>query len=348
MSVNLYSSSGSESSSGPPTQKKIALLSGVSTAVVSRVLSGSARNIGISESTIKKVLEKAREVDYRPNPGVSIMQGRKTRLMGVIVRNFEDPFLGIILDEINREAHAAGLNLLIKGFEGGQYNDAEMQSLLSYAPDALILVGTMDFKKWDPAILNSNKLIVQIGARANHPSVISCGMDEASAARQIANHLGELGHQGCAIIGNISVPTSLRTERLLTAFKANGIKCKRGWQSLSESSYFLAGKQAAEEILGNRRGQLPFSAVVALGDTIAMGFIKAAENYGVRFPKALSLCSYNNLEFASFTTPSLTTIHQPLREMAQTAIRIASGAEAPKTIRIKPSLIVRESSAKKK
>lgn len=333
------------SHSATPTQKKIAALSGVSTTVVSRVLSGTARKIGISELTVLKVLSVAKEIGYRPNPGVSIMQGRKTGLLGVIVRNLEDPFLGIILDEINREAHAAGLNLLIKGFEGGQYNDAEMQSLISYAPDALILVGTMDLTKWDPSVLNAEKLIVQIGTRANHPNVVSCGMDEASAAKQIAQHLSLLGHKSCAIIGNVSVPTRLRSQRLLTAFKKNGIQCKPEWQCLCESSYYLAGKQAAEELLDNCRNPSPFSAVVALGDTIAMGFIKTAEEFGVRIPRDISLCSYNDLDFASFTTPSLTTIHHPLRQTAQAAIRIARGAEEPKTIRIKPTLIVRESSA---
>lgn len=334
-------------SSGIVTQKMIADQAGVSQSMVSRVLSDKAKPIGISEKTIKRVMDTANQMGYHPNPGVSIMQGRKTKLLGVIVRSFQDPFLGIILDEINREAHAAGLHLLVKGFEKGNYDDAEMQSLLRYAPDALILVGTMDFKSWNPAVLNWGKLIVQIGARANVPNVISCGMDEADAARQIANHLKKLGHKNCAIVGNVSLPTQIRTERLTAAFKTAGIQTKKIWHSFSRLSYFEAGEQAVENLCASfgEHPPFPFSAVVAVGDTIAMGFIKGLERKGIQVPQDLSLCSYNNLDFASFSKPSFTTIHQPLREMAKSAIRIVSGELKPKTVRLKATLVVRESTA---
>ena len=327
------------------TQHQIAAAAGVTQSVVSRVLSDRAKQIGISSDTIEKVLTIARQMGYRPNPGVSIMQGRKTSLLGVIVRSFQDPFLGTILDELNHQAHSYGLTLLVKGFESGIYDDKEMLSLLSYGPDALILVGTMDLETWNPSVLKSGKLIVQIGSRSKIDTVVTCGLDEADAARQIATHLRDKGHKTCGIVGNISSPTQLRAQRIKSALSDFGIESKTKWQEFSELSYYEAGRHAAQMLAERFGRKMPFSSVVAVGDTIAMGFIKEAESNGISIPEDIALCSYNNLEFSSFTKPSLTTIHQPLREMAQTAIRIATGIQVAETVRIKPSLIIRESSS---
>ena len=82
------------------TQKDIAGKLGVSISLVSRVLSGKAREIGIAEETIKMIEDAALEANYVPNSAALNLKGVKTRTLGVVTYDFEDPYLGFILAQL--------------------------------------------------------------------------------------------------------------------------------------------------------------------------------------------------------------------------------------------------------
>jgi len=327
------------------TQKDIARMTGVSPSLVSRVLNGTAADIGIAQATIEKIQSAAKSLNYFPNSAARSLKGKETKIIGVIVRTFHDAFLGTILDELNREATEAGATLLVKGFREGRFNADEINSLLSYSPDALLLVGTMDFEGWDPTIFQSGKLIVQIGARPAIGSIVSCGMDEQEAAHQIIVHMRSLGHQTYGIVGDSSIPSQRRRERLVVELGNHRIGVPENWQMSSDAEFATAGRLSASHLLSiKNRAEWP-TAVIATGDMIAIGFIRELQEAGVDVPGQLSVCSYNDIEFASFFSPSLTTIHQPVREMANAALRISLGNLPPETIRLKPDLVIRRSTS---
>lgn len=328
------------------TQKEIARLARVSPSLVSRVLTGTAERIGIARNTIDRVEATAKALNYIPNAAARILKGKNTRIIGVIVRTFQDAFLGAILDELNREASEAGATLLVKGFREGRFDSAEMTSLLSYAPDALLLVGTMDLAGWDRTIFESGKPIVQIGARSDEPSVVSCGMDERTAARLIVDHLLSLGHERFGLIGDLSLPSQYRRERLLTELGNRGVGVAESWQFFGGSGHVEAGKLGAHDLLARRTpaGEWP-TALVATGDWIAISCIHELQATAIRVPGDLSVCSYNDIDFASYFTPELTTVHQPVRKMASTALRMSLGSLPFQSRRLKPTLKLRQSTA---
>src|SRR5690606_16599461 len=157
-------------------------------------LTGRARDIGIAQETIDRIRTIAEALDYQPNQAARMLLGRETRLVAVIVRSFEDHFLGTMLEELNARALAAGYTLLVVGFQDGRYNWDEIRLLQSYRPDAFIVVGSTDFSTWDKDFLASEKLIIQIGKPCLDERIITCGTDEAAAAHLIVEHLTELGH----------------------------------------------------------------------------------------------------------------------------------------------------------
>jgi DNA-binding LacI/PurR family transcriptional regulator len=180
------------------SQNEIAKRAGVSQSVVSRVLNGRAKEFGITAETVQRVTALAVSFGYRPNPAASMLLGGASKLVGVVVRSFDDPYLAAILQELNRGALAAGRTLLVAGMEGDARQRAdEIRLLQHYRPDALIVVGSTDFSQWADDLFVPGKPVVQIGLPVADPRVVSCGLDEAAAAQEIVRHLHESGHHRC-------------------------------------------------------------------------------------------------------------------------------------------------------
>ncbi|MDD3277232.1 MAG: LacI family DNA-binding transcriptional regulator, partial [Kiritimatiellales bacterium] len=93
------------------SQKQIAQKLGVSIALVSRVLSGKAAEIGITPNTIERVLKTAEEMGYVPSAAALSLKGKSTRTLGVTVYDFNDPFFGALIKQIQIQAHEHNYSL---------------------------------------------------------------------------------------------------------------------------------------------------------------------------------------------------------------------------------------------
>src|SRR5436190_2710569 len=98
-------------------QKEIARLASVSQSVVSRVLSGRNTDRLIAPKTAARVKEIAQALNYQPNQAARMLGGGQTRLIGVIVRSFEDQYLTRVLEELNKRALESGYALIVVGFQ---------------------------------------------------------------------------------------------------------------------------------------------------------------------------------------------------------------------------------------
>jgi LacI family transcriptional regulator len=169
-----------------------------------------------------------------------------------------------------------------------------------------------------------------------------------SGARRAIEHLIELGHERIGFItGRRGVGSA--EQRLLGyqgALEAGGMP-RDG--SLIVDGDFLEprGHEAARELLARDR---PPTAIFASSDTAALGVLRAARELGVRVPRDVSVVGFDDIPEASFVTPSLTTVVQPLREMGKAAVRMLLGVlrepdRPPTTMVLDTSLIVRDSTA---
>ena len=146
------------------TQKEIADQLGVSPSLVSRALSGTANEIGVSAKTIHRIRELAAKLNYRPSAAALTLRGASTRTLGVIVRNFEDPFFGHMIGELQALAWTKQYSLVLTGCPPGNDQAIDLASLVKYQLDGVIIVGS-DF---EPEGLDAFSLkgipLVQIGA----------------------------------------------------------------------------------------------------------------------------------------------------------------------------------------
>ncbi|HKL20692.1 MAG TPA: LacI family DNA-binding transcriptional regulator, partial [Tichowtungia sp.] len=130
------------------SQKQIAEKLGVSIALVSRVLSGKASEIGIAPQTIERVLSTAQEMGYVPSAAALALKGKATRTLGVVVYDFNDPFFGALIEQLQMRAHEHGYSLMLAGFLNRIPDEKDLQPLHKHALDGLIVIGTDLHADW--------------------------------------------------------------------------------------------------------------------------------------------------------------------------------------------------------
>lgn len=329
------------------SQTEIARLAGVSQSVVSRVLNGRARQFGIAPATEARVTALAANLGYAPNPAASMLLGGASKLVGVVVRSFDDPFLATILQELNRGALASGHTLLVVGLDGDERHRAEEVRLVQrYRPDALIVVGTTDFSGWTADLFPEGKPVVQIGLPTPDPRVVSCGIDEPAAARDLVRHLHhEKGHRHFGLIGDINAASHTRARLLRAALREITDPVTLSCDFLSPHEGAAAGAHGAEFLLGPDASDPRPTALIATGDLIALGLVRALGERGIDVPGALAIASYDDVPAAALLRPSLTTIRQPARDLATAAMAIVTGDAPLRPVLLPATLVARESTA---
>lgn len=328
------------------SQLDIAKATGFNQSIVSRVLAGRARECNIADKTAQQILAVAKQMNYTPNRAANIVFGRPTGLIGVAVGNFSDPFLNVLLEEINLIAVEANLSIIVTGLSSEEVKAKKAASALEgYRPDALIVIGGFAIKNLFRQTIKANKKIVQIGVESRTPGAIGCRADEAQGARLIATHLHELGHTRLAFAANAS--NSLTSQVRLAALR----QALHKKQSLPQGRVFSpdmpqvnGAKSEVEKIVRALRAK-QFSALVCMNDMIAIGLMHSLSAQGIRIPDDLSLISYDDLPIAACLQPALTTLHLPIRQMATTAMQMITGAIPAASVELECELRVRESTA---
>lgn len=327
------------------SQIQIAHLAKVSQSVVSRVLTGRAKDFKISDETIARVRGIADALNYQPNQAAHMLLGRRTKLVAVVVRSFEDPFLAAILEGLNLRAIESGYTLLVIGFEGGEFSARDIILLQGYRPEAFVVVGTTEFGRWDEGFLNSAKTIIQIGIPVADTRVITCGTDEKLAAHLLVEHLVGLGHRQIAVVGDCTRVSHARAAHLGHAMQEFGLTLGLSFTFLSAQASTAAGVDAGTRFLeDNDRTRAP-TAVIATGDLIALSFIQTLAEGGIECPAFISVASYNDILAAALVRPALTTIRQPVRRLAAASMDIVTGNASRASILLPPTLKIRGTTA---
>ncbi|MGC5170342.1 LacI family DNA-binding transcriptional regulator [Microbacterium sp. DT81.1] len=180
------------------------------------------------------------------------------------------------------------------------------------------------------------------------PDVPGIGSANWQGGVLATRHLIELGHRVIgAIMGPDDMMSSLaRIDGFRSAMSSASLEVHPEWERFGEVNV-ESGEQIAGEVLA--MPETP-TAIFAGSDLQAMGVVRAARLRGLDVPRDLSVVGYDDIPLASISTPRLTTVHQPLRRMAEEATRLLlrmRGGEEPATTRIDlaPTLVVRESTA---
>jgi LacI family transcriptional regulator len=130
------------------TQKDIAAKLGVSTSLVSRVLSGQAHKIGVHPNKIDEILRVAKEMNYVPSPAALALRGKKSNTVGIVAYDFHSPYFSLLISELQELAHAKNYSLLLVGFLNRKPNEADLLPLYKHSVDGIIILGSFGDLSW--------------------------------------------------------------------------------------------------------------------------------------------------------------------------------------------------------
>jgi LacI family transcriptional regulator len=330
------------------TQKEIALRLGVSQALVSRALSGTADAIDASPITIERIRKAAADLNYTPNAAALTLKGAPTRTLGVIVKQFDDPFFGHmigVLQGLARERHYA---LLLTGWSDGEPDPADERILRKYQPDGLIVCGSDFCPPAIQAFVESGKPVVQIGLGQVVDGVRRVAVDEEAGLRALVGHLVALGHERIGYLGDDSLPKRRREDCLRAVLRARGLAERTAWFIRLAEPSAMTAKAAVERLLGEGRTALP-TALIAADDALAQTALRALHEAGVAVPAGMSLAGIDDIPAARTMIPALTSVRQPIDEMVRHAFRIVTETvpvtDLDRHVVVAPELAVRESCA---
>jgi DNA-binding LacI/PurR family transcriptional regulator len=330
------------------TVKDIAKKVGVSTSTVSRVLSGKGSEM-IGEETRKRVFDAAAQMEYVPNPMARALKGKQTKLLGVIVREIADPFFASFIASLTTSARELGYQIVL----GHANSDPETAIQISAILDTRHLDGVFamgDLRDDNSALeqlLQYNRVVVAM-CRGRKPGWIpKVNVDNFTGVRSMLDYLMGLGHRKIAFIDGTWLG-DIRERR-------DAFEQYRSEHHLQEDFYCFAaqannadgGYAAMREIL--TRSPRP-TAVFASDDVTAIGAIKAATDAGLAVPGDISIAGFDDIQLGRFLTPALTTIRQPIEQMANLAMELMINliekknlADADKSVLVQPELIIRDS-----
>ncbi|HUB85681.1 MAG TPA: LacI family DNA-binding transcriptional regulator [Rhizomicrobium sp.] len=284
---------------------------------VSRVLNNEAN---VRPDTRERVLKVIKALNYSPNLAARGLASNRSFLVGLLYDNPSPDYMnGVQLGALAR-CRAGGFHLLVEicTEETGNSANQILSMIAQTRVDGVILT---------PPV-SDNPVILQALARDEIPHVLiappkpsgdmlSVHMDDRRAAYDMTSYLISLGHKRIGFIKGHPKHGAAKTRFLgfRDALKEHRIEMK---DSLVSQGYFSfeSGVESARELLGQSR--MP-TAIFAANDDMAAGVIATAHKMGISVPEDLSVAGFDDTPVASITWPSLTTIRQPIVEMAGAA-----------------------------
>lgn len=330
----------------PITIADVAERAGVSKTTVSRVLNGKGELDALTAARVRRVID---ELGYVPSRGaVSLARGR-TRTVGMLVPSLTWEWISEVLQGIVDVVESAGYGLLLFTCNRGDESLRQFLTQVSAkAFDGLLVIepeGTLDAI----ARLYAGGLpVVLIDDRGNpppFPSVATTNRDGGDAA---ARHLLRLGRRSPVLVTGPERfgCSEERTRGFRDVYRDAGVDI--GAERVVDGDFTTEGGRAAVARLV--AAGVGFDAVFAQNDLSAAGAIQALHEAERRVPQDVAVIGFDDIPLAAHTNPPLTTVHQPLRRMGETAARMLlahfEGTALPTAPQIIPTtLIVRGSTA---
>lgn len=317
----------------------------LSVSTVSRALS---RPDLVAEGTRQRILETVAAYEYRPNGVARSLRKGKTRTLGLIVSDIQNPFYATIVKAVEGVAAGHGYSTVVCNADESPRKEAEALHLLSEMKVAGIIHGSTGANLDILRGLNRQGLpIVDIDRVSGLTEADTVLVDNQAGARLAAEHLLALGHTRPAVItGPQHLTTGRdRLEGFRQALSSAGIALPSALVQIGDFREH-SGYEAALRLLAL---PTPPTALFVANNEMVAGALAAVRERAVPIPQALSLISFDDVRWAKYLEPALTVIAQPTEQLGTLAAkllfeRLSGRKEAVRRI-LQPTLIARGSSA---
>jgi DNA-binding LacI/PurR family transcriptional regulator len=298
----------------------------------------------LSPALRERVFETARRLGYAgPDPVARSLRRRRTNVVGVLYSNplsyaFDDPAQVLFLKGLAAATEAAGMGLVLVPGSVGSSAEERASAVMDAAVDGFIVYSTAED---DP--------IVEAALRRRLPTVMVdqplqeglpfVGIDDESAAREVAEHLLELGHERFGVvafgIAEEGAPSGFAGSRRQGSATFRVSRARLAGYAAALEAAGLAWEevpvyecQGSSQALGYEAADALFSveprptAILCLSDRLALGVIEVARERCLSVPKDLSVAGFDDVPGAAISTPPLTTVHQDHAEKGLLAGRL--------------------------
>jgi LacI family repressor for deo operon, udp, cdd, tsx, nupC, and nupG len=327
--------------------RDVSKAAGVSVATVSRALAMPER---VAEATREKVRQVAEELGYSPNLVARSLRSQQSRLIVVLVTNIANPMLSRCIRGIEKVAQELGYSVLLGDTQNDSAQEARYTGLLAARQvDGVIVLSSRLHHRVFDLILKANPEAAVVNACAclDVAPCSTVGVDDVGAARVMTEHLQSLGHRRIAVVtGPAESPHSRdRMFGYRLQLRAAGMQFDESLVIPGEFT-MKSGADAADRLLAIPD---PPTAVFCFNDEMAIGAIQRLTALGRRVPDDISVAGFDDIEFAAFASPPLTTISQPTDDMGATAMKLLhrrlGGDTHVETVTLPTQLKVRASTA---
>ena len=313
----------------------------VSTATVSRVLNNAAL---VKSSTRARVLKAVEELKYHPNLHARSLAGGKSRSIGVIVSNIENPFFLDVYKAVESGAHAAGYEVIMANTD---YRTEQLVASIRLMIGRRVAGLAAIVSEMAPELideLNENSIpVVFYDVGSPRHNITNIRVNYRRGMDKLIDYLYSLGHRRLGFVGHHAMLGPIN-ERMKAVVDAVARFPELHVKNAADADTLEGGRRAARVLLG--AGSRP-TAIICVNDFMAVGVLRELRDQGLRVPEDVSVTGFDNVKLAQFCYPALTSMHIPRDEIGQIIcdfLMLKEGATMlEREIVIDPEFVVRDS-----
>ncbi|HYX86669.1 MAG TPA: LacI family DNA-binding transcriptional regulator [Gaiellales bacterium] len=334
-----------------PTIFDVAALAGVSKSTVSNVIRGVG---GASEATRARVNRAIDQLGYRPNIIARQLVHQRTNTIGVLAGNLDNPFHGEMATRVVQAASQFGMTAVFYDIEGdGRLTLRSVEALLEQHVAGIVFLAIFGSSPAIEYAVGGRVPVVFVGLREDWAD--SVAVDDHAATVLATRHVIDLGHRRIAYLTTPGVERRTargRADGYRAAMRAAGLEPRPVVRWDPEHDRAGIGRGAPGPLAGELVGPAAPTAIVCSNDLGAIAVLEVADRLRISVPGQLSVVGFDNVHLAGLARISLTTVSQPLDELARVGIetvvaRIQGRENGPvRAVTLPAELVVRESTGR--
>jgi LacI family transcriptional regulator len=325
------------------TIKHVAEAAGVSTATVSRVLSGKSP---VSEEVRKRVLSAVESLEYRPNALARSLREETTKTLGLVVSNVMNPFFTAVARAVEDAASKKGYSVILcNADEDADKEDFYLEVLLQKRVDGLIISPARNKSRQLSGLVRAGVPVIFVDRSIEGLGIPAIRVDGRKAIEDLVEYFVRLGHERLAIVsGPPEVVTGAeRLNAFLDSVRKRRVTIPEEYVRLGDFRR-ESGRRAMRELLQLR--QQP-TAVLVVNNLMCLGALQAAREAGCRIPEDISIASFDDVTWFELMEPPITAIAQPTQELgvmaAQMLLEQLEEDRKPESRTLEAELVIRGS-----